>query len=227
MKKNKSLEWIGVFDEVNGFMERHLDKWNTIEEIRQTYDEFINNLKKIKDLQPELEQDLAPLKKELREKRERLSEKLFPVVNLFEVYAQDHPIGKKLRKIQLNQKDLESSGDQQLYQLAHSLHKLAVISLNRAEGMDKSKENKDKDITRYGLTQAMVDELYRAKYEFESILFLRTDVVSYRKKTQRKWKELIKENRILLKKRLNKLMSIFSGTHPSFYRDYCRASRQK
>lgn len=227
MKKNKSLEWIGVFDQVNGFMERHLDKWNTIEEIRLTYDEFINNLKKIKDLQPELEQDLAPLKKELREKRERLSEKLFPVVNLFEVYAQDHPIGKKLRKILLNRKDLETSGDQQLYKLAHSLHKLAVKSLNRAEGMDKSKENKDKDITRYGLTQAMVDELYRAKYEFESVLFLRKDVVSYRKKTQRKWKELIKENRILLKKRLNKLMSIFSGTHPSFYRDYCRASRQK
>ena len=50
MKKKKSKAWITVFGEVNAFMEEHLDKWNTIQEIRKTYDEFIINLKKLKEL---------------------------------------------------------------------------------------------------------------------------------------------------------------------------------
>ena len=66
----------------------------SIAEIRKTYDAFIKNLKKLKDLQPDLETNLDPVQDELQEKRNQLIDKIFPVTNIFAVYVSD----KKLKK---------------------------------------------------------------------------------------------------------------------------------
>jgi hypothetical protein len=275
MKKKKSKAWIKVFEEVNAFMEQHLDKWNTIAEIRKTYDEFVNNLKKLKDLQPELERDITPLRQELADKRDTLSGKLLPVGNILEVYAEDHRIGKKARLLISGQKKLESCSDNKLLDHANRFHKITDKYIQRAlndsgsaqnlpvEGeplqddsvesppgkkspsevrsMEQIEPGEDspskvrsmeqtepgKDITRYGLTLEMLDELYSAKQQFQSTLRLHDDVISYRKKTQKKKDGLIRANRKLLKNRLNKLMTVFSGTHPSFYKEYSSISSNK
>ena len=254
-------------------MEGHLDKWNTIAEIRKTYDEFVNNLKKLKDLQPELERDITPLRQELADKRDTLAGKLLPVGNILEVYAEDHRIGKKARLLIAGQKKLESCSDNKLLDHANRLHKITDKYMQRAlnesgsaqnhpgesepvqggpegsppgngspdedrsmeqiesgmknTGEDRSMEQKEprKDIKRYGLTLEMLDELYAAKQQFQSTLILHDDVISYRKKTQKKKDGLIRANRKLLKNRLNKLLTVFSGTHPSFYKEYSSISR--
>ena len=227
MKNKKRQAWIKVFEEVNSFMEGNLDKWNTIEEIRRTYDEFINNLKKLKDLHPELEHDLTPVKLELAEKRNLLIQKLFPVGNILEVYAEDHHLGKTGLSLVIGKKQVESFSNQDLLDHATRLHKLIDKYMHRP--MDENESVKQvspgQDIKRYGLTQSMMDELNGAGHQFQSALYLRKDMTTYRKKAKKKVEGLIASNRDLLKNRLNKLMSVFSGTHPSFYTEYCEKSR--
>ena len=50
MKNEKRMAWILQFQEISKLMEDQLEKWHSITEIRKTYDEFIKNLKKLKDL---------------------------------------------------------------------------------------------------------------------------------------------------------------------------------
>jgi len=220
MKNNKSLSRIAQFEEINTFMESNLEKWNSIEEIRKTYDEFINNLKKIKELQPELERDLSPVRKELQERRDLLLQKIFPVGNILEVYAEDHKPGKKARSLIINHKKLESFGNKKLLVHTERLSKLVNKYLLRTE-------NTERDIKRYGLTQSMLDGLNSTGQQFISSFQLREDVKSYRNRTRKKRDVLITANRKMLKKRLNKLMTVFSGTHSSFYREYAEITKVK
>ena len=222
MKNEKFLSRIDRFDKVVSFMEENLDKWNSIDEIRRTYDEFRHNLKKIKDLQPELEQDLSPLKTEIETKSELLRTRLFPVGNVLEVYAQDHKLGAKARKILKRQKRVNELGNSELLKHGSSVYRLIDKYLHRVEVLDTDTGTitPGQDIKRYGLSQSMLDDLNTACHQYDSALHLRKDVNIYRKKIRSKRDRLIKANRKLLKSRLNKLMSVFSGTHPSFYSRY-------
>jgi len=229
MKNKKSLSRIAQFEEINSFMERNLEKWNSIEEIRRTYDEFVNNLKKIKELQPELERDLSPVRKELQDRRDLLLQKIFPIGNILEVYAEDHRPGKKAKSLIINHKKLESLGNRELLVHAERLSKLINKHMHRTENADNptGRIPPGQDIKRYGLTQSMLDELHSTGQQFLSSIQLREDVESYRNKTRKKRDVLIAANRKLLKKRLNKLMTVFSGTHPSFYQEYNSISLKK
>jgi hypothetical protein len=220
MKNQKSLSLIAMFEEINSFMERNLEKWNSIEEIRRTYDEFINNLKKIKELQPELERDLSPVRKELQERRDLLLQKIFPIGNILEVYVEDHKPGKKAMSLIINHKKIESFGNKKLLTHSERLSKLIIKYMHRTE-------NSEQDIKRYGLTQSMLDELNSTCKEFISSFQLLEDVESYRNRTRQKRDVLISTNRKLLKKRMNKLMTVFSGTHSSFYREYAGITKVK
>ncbi|MFC2113636.1 hypothetical protein ACFLTA_10245 [Bacteroidota bacterium] len=220
-KSNKNPAWITRFDEVVTYMEKNLDKWNSIEEIRKTYDEFTHNLKKIKELQPELEQDLAPVKKELESNRELLIQKLFPLVNILEVYSEDHKMGKKTRSHLLSRKQLAALSNKKLLVHATSLNKLISKYMHRTGDANKGGQiSPAQDIKRYGLTQSMMDDLNSASHQYESSMHLLKDVFIYRNKVKKKRDALVRTNKKLLTKRLNKLMTVFSGTHPSFYQEY-------
>ena len=60
MKKEKRLQKLEMIRQVNALMETHLDKWNSIEEIRKTYDGFVRHMKKYLDLQPDPQVDPDP-----------------------------------------------------------------------------------------------------------------------------------------------------------------------
>ncbi len=226
MKNKKKLALISQFEEVNSYMEMNLEKWNGIDEIRRTYDEFVNKLKKIKDIQPELKHDISALKKELDDKRTHLLLKIFPVGNILEVYAEDHPIGKNSYGLVMGQKYIESLNRKDLLDHALSLYKrcdkIVLQYSGTAESLDQISQKKD--IRRYGLNRLMLDELYSSAQQFQSSLDLRKDVNTYRKRTRKKMEGYILDNRKLLKNRLNKLMTVFSGTHPSFYNEYRKIS---
>ena len=68
--------------------------------------------------------------------------------------------------------------------------------------------------------EKMMDELNSSTHQFDSALHLHKDVSIYQSRVRSERDTLVKANRKLLKNRLNKLMSVFSGTHPSFYQKY-------
>ncbi len=70
MKSKNRSAWILQFQEINKLMEDQLEKWNSIAEIRKTYDEFVRNLKKLIDLQPDLEKSLVPVQDDLKAKQD-------------------------------------------------------------------------------------------------------------------------------------------------------------
>jgi hypothetical protein len=220
MKNKKTLSRIKLFEEIVSFMENNLDKWNSIEEIRRTYDEFTHNLKKLKDLQPELERDLAPVLNELGDKRELLMQRLFPVGNILEVYAEDHKMGKKSISLLKSSKKLDSISNKDLLSHYSLLRQVIDKYLHKVEGDGQ-------DIRQYGLTDLIMDDLHSAGNQYESALYLHKDVISYRKKVRKKMGILILANSKLLKNRLNKLMTVFSGTHPTFYQEYSRIRSEK
>jgi hypothetical protein len=153
---------------------------------------------------------------------------MLPVGNILEVYAQDHSTGKKTKALVKDQKAIESLRNRALLDHGQRLHKRidrylnATVNLNTSEGTSEPDPSSDAstDIKRYGLTRLMLDELYTATQRFQSALKLREDVMTYRKKILSKRDNLVKANRKLLDKRLNKLMTVFTGTHPSFYKEY-------
>ena len=140
MKKGKCEEWTGVFEQVQEFMERNLEKWNPVNEIRRTYDDFIYNLKKIKELQPELEQDITGEKEDLSGDRDLLMRRLTPVGNILEVYAQDQRIGEKARKLVAEWKKIDSLGPHRILDHSQGVFKLMDKYLSDAGDMDQLTE---------------------------------------------------------------------------------------
>ncbi len=211
MQKSKVNKHITMFRQVNMLMEANLEKWKAIDKIRKTYDEFVNHLKNIMDLQPDLEKDLEPLKAEWEQKRKILVSKAFPVGNILIVYAEDHNRKQKfLAGMSWNK--MNSLKYKDLLKSALSIQKTAAShSKEKLEG--------------YGLTSSMIEELDDAVKQCTYAFKMRSDILSNRKKTRKKSRKHFKAVQTLLNDRLDKLMTVFSGTHPSFYQEYLKTRR--
>jgi DNA repair exonuclease SbcCD ATPase subunit len=213
MKMNKRKTWIKQFQEINNLMEDQLDKWKTIDEIRKTYDDFIKNLKQLKDMQPDLDKDLSPLTKEFDEKRELLITKIFPVVNILAVYSSDNNLKKGISNLIINREELGHLKRRKLLDFANHMQKTL-------EKYFPGSGHPDGELSHYGLTPIMVDEFSTALAKYDHALQLSKDLLRNRKKSEKTSNRLLKANRKILEERLDRLMTVFSVTHPSFYQDY-------
>ena len=220
MKNEKRMAWILQFQEISKLMEDQLEKWHSITEIRKTYDEFIKNLKKLKDLQPDLEKNLGPVQDELKEKQENLIGKFFPVANILAVYGSDNKLKKGVRSIIINQDELNKMKKGKLLDLAGKM-------LKTTEKFFPDQEQEDSELSQYGLTAIMVDEFSTALTKYAYALQLNKDLLRNRSKSKKTSNRLLKDNCKLLEKRLDRLMTVFSVTHPSFYQDYASIRRSK
>ncbi len=201
-------------------MEEQLEKWNSISQIRKAYDEFIRNLKKLKDLQPDLEKNLEPVQDELKAKQERLIEKLFPVANILLVYGADNKIKKPLRNMIISQEELARMKKEKLLDLSGKM-------LNITDKYFPDPEQSESELSAYGLTPAMVDEFSQALTKYAYALQLNKDLLRNRSKSKKTSNRLLKANREILEKRLDRLMTVFSVTHPSFYQEYVNIRHSK
>ncbi|MCK5464079.1 MAG: hypothetical protein KAI95_13725, partial [Bacteroidales bacterium] len=213
MKNEKRMAWILQFQEISKLMEDQLEKWHSITEIRKTYDEFIKNLKKLKDLQPDLEKNLGPVQDELKEKQENLIGKFFPVANILAVYGSDNKLKKGVRSIIISQDELNKMKKGKLLDLAGKM-------LKTMEKFFPDQEQEESELSQYGLTAIMVDEFSTALTKYAYALQLNKDLLRNRSKSKKTSNRLLKDNCKLLEKRLDRLMTVFSITHPSFYQDY-------
>ena len=214
------MAWILQFQEISKLMEDQLEKWHSITEIRKTYDEFIKNLKKLKDLQPDLEKNLGPVQDELKEKQENLIGKFFPVANILAVYGSDNKLKKGVRSIIISQDELNKMKKGKLLDLAGRM-------LKTMEKFFPDQEQAESELSQYGLTAIMVDEFSTALTKYAYALQLNKDLLRNRSKSKKTSNRLLKDNCKLLEKRLDRLMTVFSITHPSFYQDYASIRRSK
>ena len=214
------MAWILQFQEISKLMEDQLEKWHSITEIRKTYDEFIKNLKKLKDLQPDLEKNLGPVQDELKEKQENLIGKFFPVANILAVYGSDNKLKKGVRSIIISQDELNKMKKGKLLDLAGKM-------LKTTEKFFPDQEQAESELSQYGLTAIMVDEFSTALTKYAYALQLNKDLLRNRSKSKKTSNRLLKDNCKLLEKRLDRLMTVFSITHPSFYQDYASIRRSK
>lgn len=220
MKNEKRSAWILQFQEINKLMEDQLEKWNSIAEIRKTYDDFVKNLKKLKDLQPDLEKNLGPVQDELKEKRENLIGKIFPVANIMAVYKSDNKLNKGVRSMIISQDELNKMKNGKLLDLAGRM-------LKTTEKFFPDQEQEESELSQYGLTAIMVDEFSTALTKYAYALQLNKDLLRNRSKSKKMSNRLLKANCELLEKRLDRLMTVFSITHTSFYHDYASIRRSK
>jgi hypothetical protein len=220
MKSKKRSVCILQFQEINKLMEDQLEKWNSIAEIRKTYDEFVRNLKKLKDLQPDLEKSLGPVQDDLNAKQEQLIGKIFPIANILAVYVSDNKFKKSVRSMIISQDELNKMKKRKLLDLASRM-----LKTTEKYFPDTNQENSE--LFRYGLTAMMVDELSTALTKYAYALQLNEDLLRNRSKSKTTSKRLLKANREMLGKRLDRLMTVFSVTHPSFYQDYTSIRRSK
>lgn len=220
MKNEKRMAWILQFQEINRLMEDQLEKWHSITEIRKTYDEFIRNLKKLKDLQPDLEKNLDPIQDEMKEKREQLIDKIFPVSNIMAVYVTDKKLKKGTRNMVINKEDLNKLKKAKLLDLADQ-------TLKSTEKHFPDPDVEEHELLSYGLTAIMVHEFSTALTKYAYALQLNKDLLSNRSKSRKTSNRLMKANLEILNKRLDRLLTVFSITHPSFYQDYTSIRRSK
>jgi hypothetical protein len=213
MKKGKQDKFIRMYHQVRDLMESNLEKWKNIPEMRKTYDGFVRHLKKLTDLQPDLEMDLEPLREEWKQKRKRLVSKSFPVANVLWVYEKDQ--AKEANT------DFGISLDKMNGLKNKKLLKTASLVFNKAE------EYRASGLEAYGLDDSMIMELEDALRQYESAMKMRTDMLLNRKKSLREFRLHFKAIQDLLAARLDKLMTVFSGTHPSFYKAYFKARKGK
>ena len=203
-EKKEKLEH--MFPRVNTLMETNLEKWKNIEEIRKAYDEFVNHLKKFTDLQPDLEIDLSPLDEEWEQNRKVLISKTFPIGNILLVYADDH--GKKVDPA-LGLSWVKMKG-----------LKNKVLLKTASDVCEKAQKYSHNELESYGLNHSMIEALAEALRECDHSFRMRADMLTNRRQTLKKSKIHFKTLRKLLERRLDKLMTVFSGTHPSFYGEY-------
>ena len=178
MKNEKRSACILQFQEINKLMEDQLEKWNSIAEIRKTYDEFVKNLKMLKDLQPDLEKNLNPVQDELKEIREHLIGKIFPITNILAVYVSDKKLKKGTRSMIISREELNKLKKAKLLDLASRM-------LKTTEKYFPDPGQADNELSRYGLTPIMVDEFSTALTKYAYALQLNKDLLRNRSKSRK------------------------------------------
>ena len=104
---------------------------------------------------------------------------------------------------------------------------LAGQMLKTTEKYLPDPDQADSELSRYGLTPIMVDEFSTALTKYAYALQLNKDLLRNRGKSRKTSNRLLKANRKMLEKRLDRLMTVYSVTHPSFYQNYTSIRRSK
>lgn len=202
-------------------MEKHLEKWQSVPEIRNRYDRFVRNLKKIDDHLAVLKTELTPLKKKKTGSRKALVQQLFPITSVLGVYAIDAGDTKLGKLVRMKFSDLEKMKPVVLLKFGNRIHDIAKKLLDaKRTGGKKSPVHMVGD---YGLTLNHVEGLREALDHCGADELTHMNARKSKKVSSVKLKNRIKENNSILKKRMDRLMHLFRDQQKAFYDEYKRA----
>jgi len=208
-------------------MEQNITKWRSVSEMKNKYDLFVRNLKKIDDCISVIRTDLAPLKENRLDSKKALIDQIFPLISVFGVYAYDVGEKKLAKSVNVKFSELEKmkAGELKKYgvRMLKTFRSLIDREKEKEKGKEGAKERPGHMITDYGLTGKHLDQLQKSLDQFikadEAFVHSREEKKKSRKKLDRR----IRENDQLLKKKLDKMMQLFRDTQKTFYNAYIRS----
>lgn len=217
-KREKQL---AIQKSVMQVMELHTAKWQGVTEVKNKYDMFVRNIKKIDDDLSMIATDLAPLKEKTGNARKALVEGVFPVVSVLGVFASDMGDKKLTRLVDLNDGELEKMKSESLKKYCNQIIKTSKKLLAPA-GEDAKKAPKH-ELSGYGLNNGHIEKAEKALESFirEEAGYLDTRIK--RKKSQAKLEQRISENNRLLKRNLDRMVPLFRDTQKAFHDAYIKA----
>ena len=207
------------FRNVISVMEENLSKWNHLTELRNSYDAFLKNNKKIEDLLVKANQKPDAVFENKMNVKQNLVVSLQPLQNVAELYARDNNDKKLLKKINSNDNNMAKVSDKKLMKCAGYLTDKFEALLNKENKKTKSPEDYGIKEDRIQVIKSEIDQLKQLKNEFET-------KNSEKKTSKSKVKKLMKKNEKILKKRIDKFMLLFRSDNPDFFKAY-RIARNK
>ncbi len=233
MKEKQNVR-LKMYLEVSGVMEKNVDKWSSVGELKNTYDEFVSNNDKLIELKVEHEKDIRPIINDKSKKREQLINKAVPISNVLQVFAFDQNDKGLAKTINFSRNKLNKSKDSELIDKCNTIWKAAKKlygkSINTAEKVISNGKKSKQDapnINGYGLNGKMIDELEDANKLFIDAILTLKDAISHRNKSAKKLTEVIKDNDRLLGYKLDRLMTLFETGQQDFYKSYREARTLK
>jgi hypothetical protein len=206
---------------VKEVMEKHITRWQSVPALKSQYDRFILNLNKIEGYQTILQHNLAPLKENRNLARSLMVETLFTISSVLGVYASDvrdrklmNLLKGKLREIEkLKSDDLVKYGDKVLQQVK------GLLENDRKEGKKEARH----PIRDYGITENLHTKLQSALDNYRSAINEYFDASLNRKKSQVKLVKRVRENEVLLKQKMDKMIHLFKDDQKVFYNAYLKS----
>ncbi len=228
--KNKENRKLNMYLNVNEILEKNIDTWGKIPELKNAYNDFVDNVKKITGLKKEQEKDTKSIRKLKENTRINLIDKLFPVKNILEVYAYDRKKTKPIKNANISRNKLLKNKDsllidtsKSIWKKAEKLYSQSVLPVEKV----KSNSKKYKDLTKYGLSDKILDELDKARKEFSEVRLKYKNQLSDKKMCTKKINSLLKQTNRLLKKKIDKLMVLVERENPQFFKKYKESRKIK
>jgi len=212
--KNRIARYEHLYD----VLENNLEEWSEIEQFRVSYNLFVNALKRLNELNFILEKDHIEGPKNIEVLRTSMNEKLMPVLEILGLYADDNK-KKSLKKAIAKLKDQgENEG---------SGYRKAVIRI--CEYIEKKMCNAEKStfgiplLLAYGINHTMIEKLRLAAENYTDACIKIAKEKEKVKKAKAEIKTILKQNDVIINKRIKIFMGVFKEADPFFYRDFIEA----
>ena len=217
----KSEKQLAIQKSVMDVMEKHIAIWQDVEEIRNKYDLFIRNIKKIDDDLAMTGTNLPPLKQKCNTARKVLVRHAFPIISVLDVYASDIRDDKLIKLLNSEDHKLEKMKPDALKKYCSRVIKSSSELLKPSD--ETNKKPPKHVISGYGLTAGHVDGLQKALDQFTKDQDLYRETRSKKKRSEVNLEKRIRDNNVLLKRKLDKMIPLFRDSHKAFHDAYIRA----
>lgn len=221
--KAKLNEQILMQRSVMDLLESNLKLWQNVEALKKNYDRFVRNIKRINDLETELNKDSSSLKAGIDEARKRLFETLYPVASVLNVYASETGNNKLIRMTDLDLSDLENMKNSKLLKLGNGIlksHNKLILLKNKSDKMKINDTNLQAVTEHYGLTQVHTDNFQEALKDFSDKVENFEILKATKTKACKKLNNRARDNENILTGRIDKIMTVFMQGNKKFFNDY-------
>jgi hypothetical protein len=219
--KEQLNEKLTVQQAVRDVMEKNISKWQHVPALKSQYDRFVLNLKKIEDHQLVIAHDLAPLKEKRKLAKDQLIERVFPVSSALCVYASDVGDRKLKNQVKGKLREMQKLSSADLIKYGKS-----VLETIRSM-MEKSNKSRKKEaihpVEDYGLSEPVLLKLQTALDTLEAAINEYCEASLNRKKSRVKLVKRLRENELLLKKKMDHMIHLFRDNQKAFYNAYLKS----
>ena len=218
-KHNSKLE---MYSKVNEVLVKNLDKFENVQQLKRTAETFQKLRNDILTMKEDSEKDLSFIVDAKIERRNDLISHVLPIANIAEVFLSDNKQQDSRKKVKLSKNSLSKINDNGLIEKSETVWKVAKKQYAKSS---ISNDENAHNITDYGITGQMLDHLEEIINQFISAVLDEKDAFAYRQKCGQDVNGKIKKANTLLKKRMDKLLSLYELSDPKFYQSY-KAARK-